>query len=71
MPKREDPFELNAAVKREAMKPPGDPDRELQQGPGGPTDQGRCLKVKPDAIWQRPGGGGAFASTWRGSRHAL
>jgi molecular chaperone IbpA len=29
----------------EAMKPRAIPNRELQQGPGGPADQGRCLKA--------------------------
>jgi hypothetical protein len=49
----------------------GDPDRELQQGPVGPTDQGRCLKVKPDAIWERPGVGALAHRLGGGSRRAL
>ena len=32
----------------------------FQQSPGGPADQARRLKIRVDAIWERPGCQGAF-----------
>ena len=37
----------------------GDPDRDLQQSPGGQADQNRCLRLWA-SNWERPGFRGAF-----------